>query len=186
MEVKVSKVTDWTRVLNAARMTVHKEAVDKMPSHTFKQAIMLAEHSPIRTLEYDVIIKDIPSYVAGHLVRHFIGVIPFVVTSRPDRGGKPRDEQKKTDPVDMQLSINSQALINISRKRLCCCAEEDTRKVWHAVKDAIMAIDPEVGRVMVRECVYRGFCPEMKCCGFCKTKAFDAMRNVYVKLAKNE
>lgn len=186
MEVTVRKVTDWDRVLNAARMTVHKDAVDKMPSNTFKQAITLAEHSPIRTLEYDVVIKDIPSYVAGHLVRHFMGVIPFVTTSRPDRGGKPRSEQKKDDPVNMQMSINAQALINISRKRLCNCAEENTRKVWQAVKNAILAIDPAVGKCMVRECVYRGFCPEIKCCGFVNTKPFNTLRNAYVKLANNE
>ncbi len=63
------------------------------------------------------------------------------------------------------MSCNTQALINISRKRLCKKAHEETIKVWQAVKDAIKEIDPIVAKYMVRECVYRGFCPEEKSCG---------------------
>jgi hypothetical protein len=67
------------------------------------------------------------------------------------------------------MSCNVQALINISRKRLCKCAHKETIKAWKTVKDAIAKIDPIVARRMCRECVYRGFCPEMKSCGFVDT-----------------
>ena len=34
-------------------------------------------------------------------------------------------------------------------------------------------IDPIMAKHMVRECVYRGFCPELKCCGFVNTSKFQ-------------
>lgn len=180
MEVTAKRVTDWSRVLNAARMTAHKDHVDREPTDAFKEKIIRAEHSPIRLLEYDITIKDVPYYAIMHLVRHFLGIEKFVATSRPDRGGKPRDEQKKTDPVDCQFSVNSQALINISRKRLCHQAEAETYKVWCAVKKAIAEIDPIVADAMVPECVYRGFCPEINCCGFCASSIYREWRARYI------
>ena len=44
---------NWIRVVNAARRTVGKPPIDHEPSNTFKRKILLAEHSPIRLLEYD-------------------------------------------------------------------------------------------------------------------------------------
>ena len=35
---------------------------------------------------------------------------------------------------------------------------------------------------MVRNCVYRGRCPEMKCCGYYKTEAFKKELEEYWKL----
>ena len=47
------RVTSWKRVLNAARRTIGKPSTDKEPSNSWKAKILLAEHSPIRLLEYD-------------------------------------------------------------------------------------------------------------------------------------
>lgn len=44
---------DWIRVVNAARRTVGKRPINREPSDLFKRKILLAEHSPIRLLEYD-------------------------------------------------------------------------------------------------------------------------------------
>ena len=50
---------DWIRVLNGARRTVGKKPINKEPSNAFKRKILLAEHNPIRLLEYDFTWDDI-------------------------------------------------------------------------------------------------------------------------------
>lgn len=76
---------------------------------------------------------------------------------------------------DMDMSANAQALINISRKRLCSCASKETREAWKQVKKEIAKRDPILASKMVPECLYRGFCPEwMSSCGYSKTKKFEA------------
>ena len=51
----------------------------------------------------------------------------------------------------------------------------ETRAAWKAVVDAIAEKEPELAECCVPECVYRGFCPEFKCCGFVNTKAYQEM-----------
>ena len=70
------------------------------------------------------------------------------------------------------MTANAQALINISRKRLCNCASKETREAWNNVKLSVSKIDPIVASKMVPECIYRGFCPELKCCGFAYTEKY--------------
>lgn len=48
----------------------------------------LMEHSPLRQDEYCIEMKNIPSFVSVHMVRHKIGVEHFVLTSRDDRINK--------------------------------------------------------------------------------------------------
>lgn len=171
MKVRVEQVTSWQRALNAARWTVGKAPINKEPSDEWKDEITQAEHSPIRLVEFDIWIEDIPAFVAGHLVRHHQGVEKFQCTNREDRREVNPEEVNRLTPVNLMLSCNVQALINISRKRLCNSAHKETIKVWQAVKDAIKEIDPIVAKYMIRECVYRGHCPEMNCCGYmCGTK----------------
>lgn len=166
MQVKVERVTPWSRALNAARWTVGKEQLDKEPSNTWKHTIIRAEHSPIRLVEYDIWFTDIPAFVAAHLVRHHVGTIPFQCTRREDRVAVDPREINRLTPVDLMLSCNTQALIDISRKRLCGMAHKDTIAAWREVKKKIAEIDPLVARYMVANCIYRGFCPETKCCGY--------------------
>lgn len=181
MKVTITKVTNWTRVLNAARMTVHKKALESEPTDKFKEDILFAEHSPIRDLEFDVVLEGIPSFVSTHLVRHTQGLEKFVTTSREDRTGVKRSERKQTDLVDMMLSLNAQAFINISRKRLCSCADPETIKVWKAVIAELAKIEPMLAKRCVRECIYRGFCPERTedCCGFVHSNLFATQLKEY-------
>lgn len=58
--------TDWIRVVNAARRTVGKAPINHEPSNSFKRKILLAEHSPIRLLEYDFTWEDIKQWVSVH------------------------------------------------------------------------------------------------------------------------
>ena len=76
---------------------------------------------------------------------------------------------------------DAQALINISRRRLCNCASLETRQAWKEVKDKVAEVEPELASCMVKECIYRGFCPEMFSCGYDKTEAFQAELKEYRK-----
>ena len=68
----LEQVTSWKRVLKAARRTIGKESTDKEPSDSWKAKILLAEHSPIRLLEYDFSWKNIKQWVTTHQIGAFI------------------------------------------------------------------------------------------------------------------
>lgn len=172
--VVVRRVTSWKEVLNAARFTQRKPEVDHEPSDEFKQKMIKAEHSPLRCLQFNIDFYDIPYYTSVHLCRH-VHAQPFVSTSRPDINGqmKPRDEQKKSDPVNMRLLVNAQEIINISRVRLCSKAEGTTRMLWMKAIRELVKIEPFLANACVPNCLYRGFCPEIKPCGF-STSDVDA------------
>lgn len=185
--VRLEQVTSWKRVLNAARRTVGKEPLDKEPSNSWKAKMLLAEHSPIRLLEYDFSWKSIKQWVTTHLVRHHEGCEKMVHSQRGDRraileeyGVTSRDELPQGALNDMDMSANAQALINISRKRLCNCASADTREAWKQVKAAVARIDPVLADKMVPECIYRGFCPEfLSSCGYSKTPQYQEALEKY-------
>lgn len=168
---------DWIRVVNAARRTVGKKPINHEPSNKFKKKILLAEHSPIRLLEYDFTWEDIKQWVTVHFVRHHEGCEKFVHSQREDRReyNIPRDKLPQGSLNDVDMACNAQSFINISRKRLCKgCASKETREAWELVKKYVNEIDPELASVMVPECIYRGFCPEFdRCCGYCNTEKFQ-------------
>lgn len=177
----LEQVTSWKRVLNAARRTIGKDQLNKEPSDSWKAKMLLAEHSPIRLLEYDWSWGEIRQWVTAHLVRHHEGCEKFVHTQRGDRRKiledyevETRDELPQGALNDMDMTANAQALINISRKRLCNCASKETREAWIQVKEAIAEVDPVLASKMVPECLYRGFCPEfMNPCGYSKTEKYQ-------------
>ena len=199
----MSKVTrmespkaDWIRVVNAARRTWGKKPINHEPSDSFKKKILLAEHSPIRLLEYDFTIEDVRQWVTVHLVRHHEGCEKFVHSQRQDinadienitkkvievladagmlkDGWRERDYMFQGEHNDMDMTCNAQAFINISRKRLCACASSETREAWKLVIEMLKEVDPILASKCVPECVYRGFCPEgERCCGYCNTEAY--------------
>ena len=169
LEIKGS----YEQVANRCRTTVSKGELGKEPTKKFKRKILMAEHSPIRSLIYCFKITNLKSWVATHFVRHHIGVEKWVSTQRTDRTGVNRDELSQSEEVMMELEANAQALINMSRKRLCMQASPETRQVMQAMKEEVAKKDQYMAGVMVKECVYRGFCPEMWSCGYTKTEAFQ-------------
>ena len=183
----MENATVWQRVLNAARRTIGKKPLDKEPSDEWKSKMLLAEHSPIRLLEFDWTWEQIEQWVTTHLVRHHNGCEKFVHTQRGDRrtlyeeyGVKSRNELPQGALNTMDMTANAQSLINISRKRLCSCASKETREAWIQVKNAIAEIDPVMASKMVPECIYRGFCPEfMNPCGYSKTEKFKNDLKIY-------
>lgn len=180
--LKVSRLEcvlpNWIRVVNAARRTVGKKPINKEPSDTFKKKVLLAEHSPIRLLEYDFTWEDIRMWVSTHIVRHHEGCEKFVHTQRTDRNealkSLNRDDLPQGLVNDMDMTCNAQAFINISRKRLCKgCASKETREAWELVIEYLKTVDPVLSGKCVPECLYRGFCPEFdRCCGYCNTEKF--------------
>lgn len=174
--VRLDQVTSWRRALNAARRTIGKAPLAKEPSKSWEAKMLLAEHSPIRLVEFDWTWKDIMQWVTTHLVRHHEGCEKFVHSQRGDRRvlPVPRNELPQGALNDMDMTANAQAIINISRKRLCSCASKETREAWKQVVEAIRKVDPVLADKCVPECLYRGFCPEfMNPCGYSKTKKFE-------------
>ena len=170
---------NWQAVKDAAMNTVGKDS-GKYPTSEWKRQILLAEHSPIRLLEFTFVIHDLPYWVSVHLVRHHIGITHFVSTQRTDRTGIDRTSLPQDALVTHRIHLNAQALINISRKRLCNQASPETRKAWQAVIDCLKEYEPELASVCVRECIYRGFCPELRSCGYQECEQFGKLWVRYV------
>ena len=164
--ITIKKLIDWDVVKEAALATENKRPKELFPTDEWKAKMLTAEHSPIRCLQFFIRIENIPYFVAMHFVRHKQGVEWFVGTSREDRTGVPREERKQTDLVNLSCIINAQALITISRKRLCNKADKKTQAVWVEVKKVMKEVDSAMANAMVPECAYRGRCTELKPCKY--------------------
>lgn len=198
---------DWIRVVNSARRTWGKDPIDHEPSDKFKRQILLAEHSPIRVLEYDFTIADVRQWVTVHLVRHHVGCEKFVHSQRQDindqvevitkrlidvlkeegllrEGWRERDYMFQGETNEMDMTCNAQSFMSISRKRLCYgCTSPETRQAWELVINALRKVDPILAEKCAPDCIYRGFCPEGKrCCGYVNTEAYKKRLEEYRKV----
>ena len=109
MEVKIIKCDiNWKEIKNLCRTTMGKGDTDSEPSDKWKLDLLISEHSVIRHSQITVEITGIEYCYAMHLVRHSVGVTPYVQTSRSDRTGVPRSERRQTDLVNMKLDLNIQ------------------------------------------------------------------------------
>lgn len=161
IEVNIKKIDiDWREIRNLCRTTIGKGDLSTEPSDEWIKKILIAEHSPIRHSLITVEIKNIPYAYMGHLVRHHVGVTPYVQTSRSDRTGVDRGQKSQLDTVDMCLDLNIQSLINISRKRLCLQASAETRYIWDLVIEKIRECEPLIADICVPQCVSYGGCIE--------------------------
>ena len=186
-EVKVS-ITDfdinWKKIKSACMTTISKEAGPNEPSHEWKRKLLLCEHSPIRRGSISWKWDEIPYAISTHFVRHHEGVEKWVATEREDRTGVPREERSQMNPVMMEMEANIQALINISKKRLCTCADPTTRRYWEAVLEVIKEYDEDIYWACVPECVRDGGCPEYKPCGFYEKLMEDASKEDQMVLVR--
>ena len=114
-----------------------------------------------------------------HFVRHKIGIEHFVSTQRSDRTGNDRNLLTQAALVSHECIADAQSIINISRKRLCNKASEETRIAWRVFLKKLKDREPELFSVAVPECIYRGFCPELNSCGYTKSEAFFQQLNKY-------
>ena len=169
----------WRMVADAARTTIRQDEGTKEPGAKWKKRILLAEHSPIRKLMFNWKWIDLPYWVSVHFVRHKYGIEHFVSTQRTDRTGDNREGKRQDSPVVHECMANAAEVMFISRRRLCAQASPETRAAWKMVVDEIAKVEPEVAACCVPECVYRGFCPEFKSCGYCGSPAWQAAVEKY-------
>lgn len=186
MKVTISQDTSWKRALNEARRTVGKEPLDKEPSRKWKLKSLIAEHSQIKLVEYTIKFESLKQWIGVHLLRH-MWVLPFIHSQRDDRRELqvPRDELPQGSLNDQDFVVNAQTLINMARKRMCNCSHKETKEAFMAIREEMYTVDPEMAAVMVPNCIYRGFCPEVKCCGFVNTPHYQTWLAKYRNL-KNE
>ena len=150
---------DWLRIKSACMTTISKQA-KQMPGKEWRRKLLICEHSPIRRSEISWKWENIPYAISTHFARHHEGCEKFVGTERTDRTGIDREERSQMNPVPMEMDANIQALINISAKRLCTCADPTTRKYWEAVLEAIKEYDEDIYFACVPQCVRCGVCVE--------------------------
>ena len=180
MNVKVEHICGTKReIADRARTTIGLESGDKEVSETYMRKLYLCEHSPIRIEMYKIRFENIPYWVAMHFCRHKIGVEHFVSTQRTDRTGQDRNEKSQNAPVIYEMVLNSQAIINISKKRLCTCASKETRQAWELVLDELEKINPTLVNCCVPDCVYRGHCYEHKSCNYHKSALYKVDLDFY-------
>lgn len=165
---------DWMKIKSACMTTISKEA-GKEPTQEWKRKLLLCEHSPIRRGTISWKFDEIPYCISTHFVRHHEGVEKWVGTERADRTEiKDRSQRSQMDMVPMEMEANIQAIINISRKRLCTSADPLTIKYWKAVLEAIKEYDEDIYWACVPECVRCGGCPEYNSCSYYDNLMKDA------------
>lgn len=184
-EVTVRAITSNQEVVDRCRTTVWKDSLGHEPSSQFMDNIYFSEHSPIRDKIFVIELRGVPSWVSVHLVRHSQGVTPYVSSQRDDRHSNDisRDQMPQGALVNMDMTLNAQAFINISRKRLCYMASKETRELWEKVVEELAKVDAELAKNCVPNCVYRGgICPEGKSgCKFNQSSKFKEELNKYLE-----
>jgi len=175
MEITDLKQTGtWIDALDAARVTIGKKPLNKEPSDKWKRQMCLARHSPLRIVEYSWMMRDVPQWVTVHFVRYGIGILKFVRTQRDDRRSDIKDRSKLPQGAlnDMLVRANAETILHISHQRLCSKASKETRELWQLFVDKLKEIDPILASKCVPNCIFQGFCPEMKSCGYADTDNF--------------
>ena len=124
---------NWQDIKNATMNTIGKTK-GAYPDSAWKRSLILAEHSPIRKLKFSWRWNNLPYWVSVHFVRHKVGIEHFVKTQRTDRTGTDRADLPQGSPVNHECEADAQALITISRKRLCNCASPETRAAWQRLE----------------------------------------------------
>lgn len=160
---------DWMEVKRRALVTIGKSPV-KAPDEDWKMRMLKARHSPIRFLEFSFLI-ECPYWVANHIVRHHVGVQPYVRSQRNDRQDSyDRAKAPQDAPVTMILDLNAEALLTMANKRLCRQASLETRALVSQMCQEVLDACPEFRHELVPMCIHQGgICPEMDSCGLCPT-----------------
>ena len=163
LEAKITDFDiDWKKIKSGCMTTISKQAGDKEPSSEWKRKLLICQHSPIRRGEVSWKWEEIPYAISTHFARHHEGCEKFIGTSRSDRTEiKDRSQRTQMDCVPMEMDANIQALLNISERRLCTCADPLTTKYWNEVLDVIKEYDEDIYWACVPQCVRCGSCIEL-------------------------
>ena len=160
---------DWLLAKQAAFVTIHKDT-EKYPTFEWKHKMLAACHSPIRVIKFAILIRDVPSWISVHLVRH-IHAQPFVSTQRNDRCNRDENYDRRKapqdTPVDMIWYVNAEELMTIAHKRLCMLASKETRLLIRDLMNMIERDFPEFKGLLNPLCTYRnGLCTEFSPCDY--------------------
>lgn len=173
MKCTLKSITNnWLDIKQAALTTISKDS-NKEPTSEWKRRALLSEHSMIRKLRISSKWEDLKYWVSVHIVRHWLGIIHFVSTQRADRTNQDRDKKSQDSFVNHEIDANAQAIINISRKRLCQQASKETREAWQEFLNTFRDREPELFNACCPDCEYRGWCYEFYSCGYHKTEKFQ-------------
>lgn len=161
---------DWEEVVNDCRMTVSKGMLGHEPSKSFKKAILISEHDPIRDIEIKFRWPGIKYWVAMHWKTHI-----WRSRTNTQRNDRQDDYDRNKAPQDQLVDFvgdpNAQHLIDTMRKRLCYMASPETRELAEDLKKTLRNVEPELSDVLVPNCIYRCGCPENGKCKFFETLA---------------
>lgn len=150
---------DWLRIKSACMTTISKQA-GATPNIEWKKKLLICRHSPIRRGIVSWKWDSIPYAISTHFVRHHEGCEKFVGTERTDRTNVERETRSQMNCIPMEMDANLQALMNISEKRLCMCADKVTMQYWEALMDELRNYDELVVWANVPQCVRCGGCVE--------------------------
>lgn len=158
MNVKITKLTDEKLLQKACEATMGGGSSKMTLGRIYK-----CKHSPIYTQMFWIELRDIPSFVSTHLVRHNVGVTHYVQSKRDDRGGT--GKEGRYTPVNHSMLVNAMSLIQMSWKRLCFQSHEETVKVFNNIRKAMINVDVNLYAQLQPHCVYIGRCDEDRPCG---------------------
>lgn len=187
IETVIKKVNvDWKDIKDACRRTIGLDEGDKEPPKAWKRKLLICRHSPIRKGWITWKWSDIPYAISTHFARHHEGTEKYISTSRADRTEiKDRSQRSQMDPVSMEMDANIEALISISERRLCMCADPTTRAYWQDLKDCIEKYDEDIAWAMIPQCVRCGGCVEpFGECNFYEKLMEHATREEQMDVAK--
>lgn len=169
----------WREVADSCNTTINKDEGLKEPSSKWKRRMLLCEHSPVRQIIVKWKWRNLLSWVSVHFVRHKFGIEHWVRTQRTDRTGIDRNKLPQGALVEHEAEANAQALINMSRKRLCNKASLETRQAMRALLEKVKIKQPELVSCCVPDCIYRGHCYEFNSCGHHKTDEYKRQLKLY-------
>lgn len=87
-------------------------------------------------------------------------------------------------PTNLAMLINSEAIMNMSAKRLCAKASAETRAIWQQTLDLIEEVDPDLVKLCKRPCILQGYCKEAKPCGYMASDSYIFERKAFKNLFK--
>lgn len=157
---------DWERCKLLALNTEGKKYIGKEIPELWKDKILKAKHSPIRTLWF-TIKMEIPYYVSNHFVRHKIGVEHYVQSQRNDRQNNyDRELAPQNSMVTHIMEVNGEQIMFMANRRLCSKADVTTRMVMTQICIEIGKTNPEFTLHLKPMCEHLHECPEFKSCGY--------------------
>lgn len=174
---------EWQEIKDTTMTTIGK-TTGKYPEKDWKIKLLISEHSPIRKLKISWKWESIKSWVSVHFVRHKYGIEHWISTRRTDRTGIDRNNLRQDEVVTHEFEANAQAIINISRKRMCFQASKETREAWAEFLDELEKKEPELRLCCVPEGIYRGGCPEFNNCGHCGASLEKNSKEDYLNIKK--